>query len=82
LDLKRWNAIDFFDFFNIKLVLQNLVSCLKGVDQVHDEGMLHSRQDVPLQFGVHVNFSICRFHVKDKKKNFTPLNVGEVINYL
>jgi hypothetical protein len=37
----------------------NLVSCLKGVDEVHNKGMLHSRQDVPFQFGVHVNFSIC-----------------------
>ena len=38
--------------------MEDLVPGLEGVDQVHNEGMFHSRQHVTLQLGVHVNFSI------------------------
>ena len=39
-----------------------LAPCLEGVDQVHDEGVLHLLQDVPLGLGVGRVFSVAYDH--------------------
>lgn len=46
-------------------VLQDKVQlspCLEGVDEIHDERMLHFLQDVPLCLGVSCVLSVTHYH--------------------